>query len=136
MAGSGCSGNHMVFMLASIFFGFLVLPIVAQHIWPGFNSFFNIIWEDPTDRAARRMLKKSRGNHVLPEMSATGEIEILAAQTGAGSDEIKKAIGALTAEDAVAIFQAIRSGKPLAIVKIMKVLGLIEKAPRMPRGYN
>lgn len=126
----------MTYMLVSIVFGLLfVMPWVLKHVWPAFDSFFNVIWEDPTDRAARRMLKEMKDNHVLEEMSGTeGEIEILAAQTGIQRDEILKSINALTPSEAAAIFQAVRTGKPLALVKILKILTPKEKASRMPRG--
>lgn len=122
-------------MLVSVLFGILIImPLTEKHVWPAIQGFFDSIWIDPTERAARRLAKKSREMHVLPEMSATGEVEMLAAQTGIQSSDILKSINAVSPSEAIAIFTAIKSGKPLALVKILKILKLEEKAPRMPKG--
>jgi hypothetical protein len=79
------------------------------------------------------MLKKMAGNHVIPGMTGEGEIEMMAAQTGIDSKDILRSINALSANEAVSIFRAIKTGKPLALLRILKILKLEEKALRTPR---
>ena len=57
-----------------------VLPFTTKVVWPALSGFFNFIWTDPTERAAKKMLKKMGENSGIPELMGTdGELEIIAA---------------------------------------------------------